>query len=539
MKAIILARVSTEEQREAGNSLPAQVVRMENYCKRKNFDIIEVFSFDESAYKEKRDEFDRILDYLKNNKEKIAVCFDKVDRLSRNVFDKRVSELYEKAVAGSIELHFVSDGQVINSSLSATEKFQFSISLGLAKYYSDAISDNVKRAFEQKRRNGEWTGSVRSGYKNITLENGKKDIIPDSERSHLVIKIFELYSTGNHSLTSIHDEMDRLGLRSPEGKPLSRSNVDNILQDSFYYGIAKSKKHGPYPHRYERLISVDLFEKCQNVRLSRKKAPFKVISNDFILKGLLTCKNCGCLYTPEIKKGRFIYYSCTNAKRTCKRVYVPEKTLLKPVYEVLNAFESITQAVQERLVDELRKTNESEVEFHQKEIARIRTEHDRSQTKVDRLLDALLDQSITKDQHDKKLYELKDLQYRLNTEMEEHIKADHEYHINVATVLNLSRRARIIFESSEPAEKRAFLNMLLQNPVVEEKEMQFTLKKPFDSVLSLAHAQTKSRAFNPAHPRWLRTVNDVRTIIQRQDEYVYIPDLQALFLPKNAAVSSK
>ena len=74
----------------------------------------------------------------------MAVCFDKVDRLSRNIFDKRISMLYEKALKDEIELHFVSDGQVITSHLSATEKFAFSMSLGLAKYYSDAISDNVK-----------------------------------------------------------------------------------------------------------------------------------------------------------------------------------------------------------------------------------------------------------------------------------------------------------------------------------------------------------------------------------------------------------
>lgn len=50
MKAIIIARVSTEEQREAGNSLPAQVTRLENYCKHKGFTIIKACSFDESAY---------------------------------------------------------------------------------------------------------------------------------------------------------------------------------------------------------------------------------------------------------------------------------------------------------------------------------------------------------------------------------------------------------------------------------------------------------------------------------------------------------
>ena len=58
--------------------------------------------------------------------------------------------LYEKALRDEIELHFVSDGQIINSRISAAEKFQFGISLGLAKYYSDAISDNVKRAMEAK-----------------------------------------------------------------------------------------------------------------------------------------------------------------------------------------------------------------------------------------------------------------------------------------------------------------------------------------------------------------------------------------------------
>ena len=64
MKAINVSRVSTEEQKEAGNSLPAQIERLNNYCKRKSFEVIESFSFDESAYKNKRDEFDKLLEYV-------------------------------------------------------------------------------------------------------------------------------------------------------------------------------------------------------------------------------------------------------------------------------------------------------------------------------------------------------------------------------------------------------------------------------------------------------------------------------------------
>ncbi len=97
-----------------------------------------------------------------------------------------------------------------------------------------------------------------------------------------------------------------------------------------------------------------------------------------------------------------------------------------------------------------------------------------------------MNRRITADDYDKKLQTLKDDQYRLNIELEEYTKADHEYHIHVSTVLNLSRRMGEIFESSEPMEKRAILNFLLQNPTVSDKKLAFTLKKPFNTVLELA-----------------------------------------------------
>jgi DNA invertase Pin-like site-specific DNA recombinase len=166
MRALSVSRVSTEEQKEAGNSLPAQIERIRKYCERKGFTLQEkdVFSFDESAYKEKRDDFDnKVISKIEEiiKKEKIAVCFDKVDRLARNVFDKRVAYLYQLAIEGKIELHFVSDNQIIGNNLSATEKSGFTMSLVMASYYSNAISDNVKRAFEQKRRNDKKLGISR------------------------------------------------------------------------------------------------------------------------------------------------------------------------------------------------------------------------------------------------------------------------------------------------------------------------------------------------------------------------------------------
>ena len=511
MKAIIVARVSTEEQKEAGNSLPAQVTRMQNYCERNNFTIIETFSFDESAYKTKRDEFDKIIECITNAKEKIAVCFDKVDRLSRNIFDKRVALLYEKAVNNEIELHFVSDSQVINDKMNAGDKFAFGMKLGLSKYYSDAISDNVKRAFEQKRRNGEWTGPVRLGYLNVSLDEEKrfrKDIIIDPERGHLIQKMFELYATDQYSLATMGAKIAELGLRTHKGNKLSKSGIENILKDSFYCGMAMSKKYGLYRHKYPRLITKELFDKCQAIRAKRTTNLYKALSKSFIFKGLLKCQNCGCTMTAETKtkkSGRtFTYYSCTNAKGVCKRVYVPEKDLLEPIYEVLERFETITEEVQNELVNELRKCIEAEVEFNRAQVNRIRTDCDNLKIKQERLLDAYLDQSITKDMYDKKHQEYRDQIQVLEIELAEHSKADYDYQTTVATVISVSRRAKAIFEQSSDIDgKRAFLNHLLQNPTVSGKQLFFELKKPFDLVLNLADLKRKTTTISGSRPSLL------------------------------------
>jgi hypothetical protein len=63
----------------------------------------------------------------------------------------------------------------------------------------------------------------------------------------------------------------------------------------------------------------------------------------------------------------------------------------------------------------------------------------------------------------------------------------------VATVISLARRAKEIFNSSEPAEKRALLNYLLQNPTVLAKNLEFALRKPYNLLLELSGC-----------PNWLR-----------------------------------
>lgn len=389
MKAVILARVSTEEQKEAGNSIPAQQNRLRAYIeKNTELHLIKEFVFDESAYKEHRKEFGKVLDYINNQKEIIALCCDKVDRLSRD-FLIGLPALESLRRKGKIELHFPSDNLILTENSPATDLFHFNIALSLAQYYSDAISDNVKRGNEQKRRNGEWLGQTRLGYLNIPLDNGKKDVIIDPERGALIKKMFEMYATGNYSMESLRIKITEMGLKSRKGNKISKGSIYNILKDSFFCGIAISQKHGTYHHKYPKLISKELFDECQAIRQKSHKMPSKKLSKEFLFKGLLRCQDCGCMMTPELKikpSGKvYILYSCTNAKKICKREYVNEKDLLVPVYEVLDKFETISEETQNKLVEDLRKETESEIAFHKTQVNRIRNEYEKIK-KMDELL---------------------------------------------------------------------------------------------------------------------------------------------------------
>lgn len=142
-------------------------------------------------------------------------------------------------------------------------------------------------------------------------------------------------------------------------------------------------------------------------------------------------------------------------------------------------------------------------------------EHNKLTDRKSRLLDAFLDQSITKPDYDKKLQEIMDRIQTLAMETEEHSRADHDYKTTVGTVLSVARRSREIFEGAELPEKRQFINFLVQTPKLKDRELVFELKKPMNTVLELAHysvSKRKTIGISTDRPSWLRLVDGFRTV---------------------------
>ena len=481
MKAIVIARVSTEEQRDKNNSLPAQTVRIERYCLSKGLQVIKQFSFDESAYKKKRDEFDQILEFIKSQKEVVAVCFDKVDRLSRNIFDKRVSLLYEEALNDKIELHFTSDGQVINSKISAVEKFSFGMSLGLAKYYSDAISDNVKRATEQKLRRGEWPQMAPKGYKNVTKDDGKKDVEVDEYWSKIIMKAYELYGTGAYSMDLLIKK-----LKEDYGVNWSKGFLDKVLKCHFYYGmmVVKGKT---YPHKYPPLISKELFDRVQQIKTGYNKKRFKFAGLEYAYRGLLRCGHCGLSITPEKHKGH-VYYHCTQSKGKHDAAWIREEELTQQIGNVFKRIQ-LPEQVLGRITNDLKSTHESKSQFRDNQYTHLVTEHEKFSKRLEKIYIDRLDGRITDDEYDKFYQSFREELDGIDIRLGMLQGAEDNYYITANYLLELSKRAYELFKSSKVDEKRQLVKLVLSNLRVEGKEVRYEAIKPFDTILNCANSQ--------------------------------------------------
>lgn len=249
MKAYLIARVSTDDQKDA---LPAQTFRLTEYAKKLQADY-ELFEIRESAYKGNRDEFKLLVQRIKDNPSTSVVVFDKIDRYTRDSSSSEVRELDLLRKKGKIEIHFPSDNLFISKSSPATDLLRLGMGIVVAQYYSDSISDNVKRRFEQKLRDGEWIGTAPFGYVNATDAHGKRWINVVPEDAQIVHEAFELYATGSWTLRAIAAKW-----RKDYCLNVGSSKIDQILKNPFYYGVMRVKGQ-LYPHAYKPIVSKKIF----------------------------------------------------------------------------------------------------------------------------------------------------------------------------------------------------------------------------------------------------------------------------------------
>lgn len=256
--AIIMCRISSVKQ-NIGNSLSEQEAICKEYCRSKNFEVIQNKKAIESAFTKRRPKFNEILNLIQQVKvAPVALVLAESDRLARNF--NHMSLLDELVQTGKVEIHFVKEQIVISSFSTADDLRTYRIFIAQAEYYSAKLSEATKKSLQTMRENGFYPGKAPIGYKNCR-SSWCPWILPD-EQADKVKFLFDTYLQSEISIKKLLEIAQSLPLYTTTGSLISRRTLIHMLRNSFYCGQMKSGGK-LYRHGYALLVNEDVFAEVQ------------------------------------------------------------------------------------------------------------------------------------------------------------------------------------------------------------------------------------------------------------------------------------
>jgi site-specific DNA recombinase len=460
-------RVSTVRQGEHGVSLAEQKSAIERYASRNNLTIIEWLEEQQTAAKQGRPVFNRMLRLLRAGKA-TGVIIHKIDRGARNLKDwAALGELIDSGIT----VHFTNESLDLSST---TGRLSADIQAVVAAHYIRNLRDETIKGFYGRLKQGIFPMPALLGY--LDAGPGRTKTL-DPEKGPLMTSAFELYASGRYGLNDLSDKLFEIGLRTKSGKKVTDSVLSRLLKNPFYMGVMRIRKTGEsYLGAHKPLVSKDLFDRVQRVfdgRFNRRPQ-----RHQFLFRRLIACSNCHYSLVPERQKGH-VYYRCQT--RDC-----PNKTIREEIIDaafrerfghlLLDGRES---RYLEKKISNLQRNWEYERE---KLLGALRLRLAAGIEQLNRLTDAYLSGDLDKDSFNQRKAAL--LMERREAEDNVAIAArkDHSIPKQVRSFLELARTASNTYETASLEEKRHLLEKLTSNRASNCKSVEITLAFPFSEI---------------------------------------------------------
>ncbi len=390
-KAVIMTRVSTDEQADRGYSLRVQEETLKRYCSINEIEIVRIIREDHSAKSFERPEFKKFLAFAKSNYKQIDYfLFTSWDRFSRNTAD--AYDMIKRFTKWGIEPQAVE--QPIDFSI-PENKAMLAFYLAIPEIDNDRRRIKVVGGMRRAMKEGRWTNRAPIGYLNKRDELNKPVIILAPNSKHITWAFNEA-SKGQRPLNEIRQELNAKGVK------IAKTSFYRMMQNPVYLGKIRVPAYDNEPEiivdgLHEALTDEITFDRVQDVINGRfrrlKKVKKMSLQEELPLRGFLQC-SCGNHMTgsgSRSKTGkRHFYYHCQG--KDCKTRYRAD--LINNDFQELLSCISISEGVQnlyEKILNKLFGGNVSDIPNKR---IQIKEQIDRLNEQKNRLQDMLLDGNL-------------------------------------------------------------------------------------------------------------------------------------------------
>lgn len=516
MKYFVYCRKSTDDEDHQVLSIESQRRELEKrFFNRDDITIADVFEEARTAKIPGRPIFDEMVKRIKRGEAEGIIAWHP-DRLARNSVDGG-QVIYFLDLGILKDLKF----SVYNFENNSQGKFMLGIMFSNSKYYSDILSENVKRGNRTKVEKGWRPGTAPIGYLN---DKESKRTVKDPERFPIIRQLWDLMLTGTHSPNQIHKiATNEWGLRTVKrkrigGGPLALSALYSVFSNRFYAGIIEWEGK-LYPGKHESMVKLEEFDRVQQI-LAQNGRP-RPKTHTFSYTGLIRCGECGLSVTAEEKINRhgyhYTYYHCTKKKLSyqCSQrcieldelerqlsVFLDEITISDPVHEwVLRKLDAVFAKgrtdTAANLVSLERAINAVTRELENLTTLRIR--------------DLIVDEEFMSRKQNLELERLKIGENLKN------IKHSGSWLEPAQMFVSVSNRASFWFKEGDAQIKRLIVNTIGSNLQLKDKKLFIEAAKPFTrSVKSLSKTTGLTR------------VEDVRTFVDDVIDFVETEEGRAM-----------
>jgi site-specific DNA recombinase len=480
--AVLYARVSSREQREEGYSIEAQVNLLREAGAKDRLEIVHEFIEIESAKDAGRKQFAEMVTYFKRHRSCRSLLVEKTDRLYRNQRDALTLEDLD------INIVFVKEGDTLSKESKSQVKFMHDIRLAMAKNYSENLREEVNKGMNEKAVQGGLPGRAPFGYRNLPATR-TVEIHP--EMAHIARYVFDTYATGKYSVQTLSKEVE-----ARTGTFISKTNIHKMLNNPYYVGLVRFRGK-TYQGVHEPLVSHELWSRCQTLLHVPNRAKYGRRAIAF--RGMLHCVHDGCTVTGDIKKERYVYYTCSHGRGPCELPRFREEEIVQRLGALLKDL-YVPPHVAARIVGALEQDAAQQSQIVNAERVRLERELKTLLHRMDKAYSDKLDGVIPDELWQRKQTEWRTDEIRIRAQLASPVKEQTADRIqDVRRIFELAESAHSLYLTRKPAEQADLLRMVLSNCSIDAVSLYPTYRKPFDLIVKRAknHEWSGRRDSNP------------------------------------------